>query len=157
MSTINPATTSIVSTNLEDHGFKLLARGKVRDVYEIDSKTLLFVATDRISAYDVIMKNVSAVISQSSFSYQAFPLITFFFLLNNFLKCLLLCFPAFMLWGTPQIPSQLYLHVYSPYSHVFTFASCLSPSHSRSSLLGPHHQSVGKPSFLACNKAMVNV
>lgn len=63
MSTINPATTSIVSTNLEDHGFKLLARGKVRDVYEIDSKTLLFVATDRISAYDVIMKNVSAVVS----------------------------------------------------------------------------------------------
>nr|ATA58170.1 SAICAR synthetase [Diplodia seriata] len=57
MSTINPATTAVVSTNLEDHGFKLLARGKVRDVYEIDGKTLLFVATDRISAYDVIMKN----------------------------------------------------------------------------------------------------
>lgn len=35
----------------------LLARGKVRDIYEVDSKTLLFVATDRISAYDVIMTN----------------------------------------------------------------------------------------------------
>ncbi|KAJ1728205.1 Bifunctional purine biosynthetic protein ade1 [Coemansia biformis] len=35
---------------------KLLARGKVRDLYEIDDDTLLFVATDRISAYDVIMK-----------------------------------------------------------------------------------------------------
>ncbi|TQS37572.1 hypothetical protein Golomagni_01948 [Golovinomyces magnicellulatus] len=31
--------------------------GKARNLYEVDSKTLLFVATDRISAYDVIMKN----------------------------------------------------------------------------------------------------
>ena len=36
----------------------LVARGKVRDLYEVDDKTLLFVATDRISAYDVIMENV---------------------------------------------------------------------------------------------------
>ncbi|KAJ1835683.1 Bifunctional purine biosynthetic protein ade1, partial [Coemansia sp. RSA 2708] len=36
---------------------KLLARGKVRDLYEVDQDTLLFVATDRISAYDVIMKS----------------------------------------------------------------------------------------------------
>ena len=35
----------------------LIARGKVRDLYEIDEETLLFVASDRISAYDVIMKN----------------------------------------------------------------------------------------------------
>ncbi|MCJ1317404.1 Bifunctional purine biosynthetic protein ade1 [Xylographa vitiligo] len=35
----------------------LLARGKVRDLYQIDSRTLLFVASDRISAYDVIMSN----------------------------------------------------------------------------------------------------
>lgn len=35
----------------------LISRGKVRDIYEVDEKTLLFVATDRISAYDVIMKN----------------------------------------------------------------------------------------------------
>ncbi|KAI9299707.1 phosphoribosylaminoimidazole-succinocarboxamide synthase [Cunninghamella echinulata] len=37
---------------------KLIARGKVRDLYEVDDKSLLFVATDRISAFDVIMKNV---------------------------------------------------------------------------------------------------
>lgn len=43
-------------TNL-DGILPLLAKGKVRDIYEVDSKTLLFVATDRISAYDVIMKN----------------------------------------------------------------------------------------------------
>ncbi|KAI9326498.1 phosphoribosylaminoimidazole-succinocarboxamide synthase [Zopfochytrium polystomum] len=36
---------------------KLLARGKVRDLYDIDDRHLLFVATDRISAFDVIMKN----------------------------------------------------------------------------------------------------
>ena len=32
-----------------------LASGKVREIYEIDSDRLLFVATDRISAYDVIL------------------------------------------------------------------------------------------------------
>ena len=36
---------------------KLIARGKVRDLYEIDNDTLLFIASDRISAYDVVMKN----------------------------------------------------------------------------------------------------
>jgi len=32
-----------------------IASGKVREIYEIDAETLLFVATDRISAYDVIL------------------------------------------------------------------------------------------------------
>jgi phosphoribosylaminoimidazole-succinocarboxamide synthase len=32
-----------------------LASGKVREIYEIDSDHLLFVATDRISAYDVVL------------------------------------------------------------------------------------------------------
>ncbi|KAJ3299645.1 hypothetical protein HK104_007864 [Borealophlyctis nickersoniae] len=36
---------------------KLLARGKVRDLYDVDENSLLFVATDRLSAFDVIMKN----------------------------------------------------------------------------------------------------
>lgn len=35
--------------------FPLLGRGKVRDIYEIDSETLLIVATDRMSAFDVVM------------------------------------------------------------------------------------------------------
>ena len=38
-----------------------LSSGKVRDLYEIDADTLLFVATDRISAYDVVMENVRLV------------------------------------------------------------------------------------------------
>ncbi|KAL2674411.1 hypothetical protein IWX47DRAFT_912706 [Phyllosticta citricarpa] len=50
------AADAVVSTNLEGK-LQLVARGKVRDVYELDSESLLFVATDRISAYDVIMKN----------------------------------------------------------------------------------------------------
>ena len=33
---------------------KLLHQGKVRDVYELDAQRLLIVATDRLSAYDVI-------------------------------------------------------------------------------------------------------
>jgi len=41
-------------TKTEFPGLKLVHRGKVRDLYEIDDK-LLMVATDRISAYDVVM------------------------------------------------------------------------------------------------------
>jgi phosphoribosylaminoimidazole-succinocarboxamide synthase len=42
----------ILSTNFED--VKLVNRGKVRDIYEIDGKYLL-VSSDRLSAFDVIM------------------------------------------------------------------------------------------------------
>jgi phosphoribosylaminoimidazole-succinocarboxamide synthase len=48
---------ALTATDLQG-ALPLVARGKVRDLYEIDDKTLLFVATDRISAYDVIMENV---------------------------------------------------------------------------------------------------
>ncbi len=34
---------------------KLLARGKVRDIYDINDKFMLIVATDRLSAFDVIL------------------------------------------------------------------------------------------------------
>ncbi|OLL26194.1 Phosphoribosylaminoimidazole-succinocarboxamide synthase [Neolecta irregularis DAH-3] len=37
--------------------YPLLARGKVRDIYKVDDDTLLLVATDRISAYDIVMRN----------------------------------------------------------------------------------------------------
>lgn len=47
----------MVHTTDLDGVLPLVARGKVRDIYEVDSDTLLFVATDRISAYDVIMTN----------------------------------------------------------------------------------------------------
>jgi len=36
-------------------GLQLIARGKVRDIYAIDDEYLLLVATDRLSAYDVVM------------------------------------------------------------------------------------------------------
>lgn len=36
---------------------KRVASGKVREIFELDPDTLLFVATDRISAYDVILSN----------------------------------------------------------------------------------------------------
>jgi phosphoribosylaminoimidazole-succinocarboxamide synthase len=36
---------------------RLLGRGKVRDIYEIDDDRLLIVTTDRLSAYDVILPN----------------------------------------------------------------------------------------------------
>ena len=36
-------------------GLQLAARGKVRDIYRVDAKRLLIVATDRISAFDVIL------------------------------------------------------------------------------------------------------
>ena len=44
-----------MSTTTIDLPLKLLATGKVRDIYELDSERLLFVTSDRISAYDVVM------------------------------------------------------------------------------------------------------
>ena len=38
-------------------GLEPIARGKVRDVYDVDDEHLLIVTTDRISAYDVVMPN----------------------------------------------------------------------------------------------------
>jgi len=36
-------------------GLQLVARGKVRDIYRVDAKHLLILATDRISAFDVVL------------------------------------------------------------------------------------------------------
>jgi phosphoribosylaminoimidazole-succinocarboxamide synthase len=47
------AATTLLQTSLSD--LKLLRRGKVRDVYEVDDDSLLIVATDRISAFDCIL------------------------------------------------------------------------------------------------------
>jgi phosphoribosylaminoimidazole-succinocarboxamide synthase len=46
-------TAILIQTDLE--GLTLLARGKVRDIYELDSERLVFVASDRISAFDYIL------------------------------------------------------------------------------------------------------
>lgn len=43
----------IDSTDIRE--YPLVAKGKVRDIYEIDAETLLLVTTDRMSAFDVIM------------------------------------------------------------------------------------------------------
>lgn len=37
-------------------GLRFLASGKVRDIYELDEEHLVFVTTDRVSAFDVIME-----------------------------------------------------------------------------------------------------
>ena len=44
-----------VVTKTDIKEYPLLNRGKVRDIYEIDDRTLLIVTTDRMSAFDVIM------------------------------------------------------------------------------------------------------
>jgi phosphoribosylaminoimidazole-succinocarboxamide synthase len=60
-------------------GWKKIASGKVREIFEIDQKTLLFVATDRISAYDFKMKNVSlqAIIFDEIGSQKFFSAISY--------------------------------------------------------------------------------
>jgi phosphoribosylaminoimidazole-succinocarboxamide synthase len=45
----------ILSTDFHFPGQKNIYRGKVRDVYNIDDKYLVMVASDRISAFDVIL------------------------------------------------------------------------------------------------------
>src|SRR5215510_7886458 len=47
-----PSAAPVLETTFSD--LKLLRRGKVRDVYEVDSRRLLIVATDRISAFDSV-------------------------------------------------------------------------------------------------------
>ncbi|HET7456099.1 MAG TPA: phosphoribosylaminoimidazolesuccinocarboxamide synthase [Gemmatimonadaceae bacterium] len=47
-----PTVTPLASSALP---LPLLRRGKVRDVYEVDADRLLVVATDRVSAFDVVM------------------------------------------------------------------------------------------------------
>jgi phosphoribosylaminoimidazole-succinocarboxamide synthase len=36
---------------------KLIKKGKVKDIYEVDKETLIFHFTDRVSAFDIIMNN----------------------------------------------------------------------------------------------------
>ena len=45
---------TLTTTNLE--GLRLVHRGKVRETYEVDDGHLLLIATDRLSAFDVVFK-----------------------------------------------------------------------------------------------------
>ncbi|MDQ6847972.1 MAG: phosphoribosylaminoimidazolesuccinocarboxamide synthase [Candidatus Dormibacteraeota bacterium] len=42
-------------TTAEAEGLRVFRRGKVRDTFELDDDTLLMVATDRLSAFDVVL------------------------------------------------------------------------------------------------------
>lgn len=57
----------VIRTEFED--LKLIHRGKVRDLYEVEDK-LLMIATDRISAFDIVMEdpipNKGSVLTQLS-------------------------------------------------------------------------------------------
>ena len=46
---------SIVKTNFDFKNLTGVYNGKVRDVYFIDEKYMVMVATDRISAFDVVL------------------------------------------------------------------------------------------------------
>ncbi len=45
----------VTKTNIKE--YPLVARGKVRDIYEIDKDSLLIVTTDRMSAFDVVLED----------------------------------------------------------------------------------------------------
>ena len=47
------ALTPLYRSDLDE--LRLLGRGKVRDIYEVDDEHLLIVATDRLSAFDVVL------------------------------------------------------------------------------------------------------
>ena len=59
--------TAIAGTQLP---LRRIGRGKVRDIYEVDDERLLLVATDRVSAFDVVMRepipHKGAVLTQIS-------------------------------------------------------------------------------------------
>lgn len=56
----------LIQTSIKS--LKLIHQGKVRDIYEIDEKTMLLVSTDRLSAFDVILptgiENKGAMLTQ---------------------------------------------------------------------------------------------
>ena len=60
----------MVLMTTSDLPLKRIAGGKVRDVYEVDGERLLLVATDRVSAYDVVVAEPipmkGAVLTQTS-------------------------------------------------------------------------------------------
>ena len=47
--------TSVSPSSVEQLPLRHLRRGKVREVYEVDAERLLLVASDRVSAFDVVM------------------------------------------------------------------------------------------------------
>jgi phosphoribosylaminoimidazole-succinocarboxamide synthase len=54
---------ALLHSDLPD--LKPISKGKVRDIYATsDPDYLLFVASDRISAYDVILRNVCPILVQ---------------------------------------------------------------------------------------------
>src|SRR4051812_19123895 len=58
MATMLPASTPrppVHTTALKN--LRKIHTGKVRDIYEIDSETMLIVTTDRLSAFDVVMQD----------------------------------------------------------------------------------------------------
>ena len=63
-------TTTIMPMTASELPLKRIGRGKVRDIYEVDAERLLLVATDRISAFDVVMSEAipfkGAVLTQIS-------------------------------------------------------------------------------------------
>jgi phosphoribosylaminoimidazole-succinocarboxamide synthase len=64
---MKPSETTLVQSRLP---FPLLRRGKVREVYVVDEEHLLLVASDRVSAFDVVMRepipHKGAVLTQIS-------------------------------------------------------------------------------------------
>ena len=52
---MNPTTLDNVLLQTDFPDLELYASGKVRDVYRVDNERLLFVATDRISAFDYVL------------------------------------------------------------------------------------------------------
>jgi len=48
-------TTPVFETNLAH--LPLIAKGKVRDIYEVDDEHMLIITTDRLSAFDVVLPN----------------------------------------------------------------------------------------------------
>lgn len=56
-----------------------VASGKVRDLFAVDEQTLLFIASDRISAYDVVMENVSQLNAAAQVATAQAPLDLFWY------------------------------------------------------------------------------
>ncbi|KAL9046317.1 MAG: hypothetical protein Q9214_000823 [Letrouitia sp. 1 TL-2023] len=100
------SSSALVTSNLTG-SMHLLAQGKVRDLYEINNSTLLFVTTDRISAFDVVIG--SAIPAKGS--VLCLLSVHWFGVLSQAIPSLRTHFLTLEL--PPQVPSDLYDRYYN--------------------------------------------
>ena len=63
---------TIIDTNFNFPNQKSVYKGKVREVYNINDDVLVMIATDRLSAFDVVMPNIKSNCNTNDAGHRRF-------------------------------------------------------------------------------------